>query len=284
MLSPETIAKIQKLSAEQQSSLIKQLDSHTLHADLVVKAEGVSLVDLEEFKEYRDNMRGSYSTDSIAEFHSFCKEQLAAFPSYPVFVNGPHMKATAIIDYGNSTAPGHCRFNASVKLERTALYNKLLNDLSNERFSQRELAETLEEYASHVQVFVEGAEGKEVAPLPKALAAIRKMSVDKVRNQSSEQNDYSAAASVMERVDIQAEGLRPVAFSFTCKPYTDLQERTFLLRISPITGRDALGFGLKVLKLEEIQEEIALEFKDKLIEGFADTEVKTFIGNYSPSN
>lgn len=282
-LSPETIEKIQKLSAEQQSSLIEQLDSKVLQADLAVKAEGVSITDLEQYKEHRDNMRGAFATDSIEEFHNFTKKQLDQFPAFPVFVNGPNMSAEAIIDFGDAKLPGHCRFTGSIKLERTALYKTLLSTINGERFTQRELAELLEEYQAHVQVIAETDEGKAPIDLPKALTAIRNMTVEKVRNTSSEQNSYSESASVLEKQQIQSAGLKPVAFSFTCKPYTDLIERTFLLRISPITRSNDVIFSLKVLTLEEIKEDIALEFKSLLVNGFADTGVTTYMGDYCPS-
>lgn len=281
MLSPETIEKIQKLSEAQQASLIEQLGREVLQADLAVKAEGVSLVNLEQYKEHRDNMRGSYSTDSIGEFHNYCKDQLETFTHFPVFVDGPEMQAKAIIDYGTADLPGHCRFNATVQLERTALYKALLNKIHETRYTQRDMAELLEEYASHVDVIVETDKGKEPVALPKALAAIRSMSVDNVRNVSSEQNSYSESASVLEKQSVNANSIKPVAFSFTCMPYNELKERTFLVRMSPIT-RDGISFSLKVLTLEETQEDIAQEFKAKLAEGFEGTEVKTFMGEYSP--
>lgn len=280
MLSPETIEKIQKLSAEQQSSLIEQLDKQVLHADLAVQAEGVSLVNLEKYKEHRDNMRGAFATDSIKEFHSFTKEQLAQFPAFPVFVNGPHMSAEAIIDYGDAKLPGHCRFTGRVKLEPTALYSTLLNNIHNNTFSQREFAELLEEYQANVQVIVETEDGKANADLVKSLASIRNMTVERLRNTSSEENNYTRGASVLEKQQIQSAGLKPIAFTFKCKPYTDLIERTFLIRISPITRNDSVIFALKVLTLEETKEDIALEFKSLLVDGFTDTGVTTYMGDY----
>lgn len=282
MLSPETIEKIQKLSEAQQKSLLDQVDSKFLLADLAVQAEGVSLVNLERYKEHRDNMRGDYSTDSIKEFHDFTKAQLEHFESFPVFVDGPNMKAEAIIDYGTAKTPGHCRFTAEIGLQRTALFKALCSKIHECTFGQRDLAELLEEYQAHVTVYVEGKEGKEAASLPKALAAIRSMTVDTVRNVSSEQQSYSESASVLEKQNIQAGGLRPIAFTFTCKPYTDLKERTFMLRISPITRGTDIYFSLKALVFEETLEEIADEFKQALAEGFKDTEVKTYMGKYNP--
>lgn len=280
MLSPETIEKIQKLSAEQQSSLIEQLDKQVLHADLAVQAEGVSIVNLEKYKEHRDNMRGAFATDSIKEFHSFTKEQLDQFPAFPVFVNGPHMSAEAIIDFGDAKLPGHCRFTGRVKLEPTALYSTLLSNIHNNTFSQRDFAELLEEYQANVQVIVETEDGKAPADLVKSLASIRNMTVERLRNTSSEENNYTRGASVLEKQQIQSAGLKPVAFTFKCKPYTDLIERTFLIRISPITRSDSVIFALKVLTLEETKEDIALEFKSLLIDGFADTGVTTYMGAY----
>lgn len=284
MLSPESIEKIQKLSVEQLKETTSEISKQVLHADLIAVPEGVTLKDLEKYQEYRNSMRGNFSTDSVAQFHMYCKAQTEQFPSYPVFINGPEMKAQAFVDYGSAVSPGHCKFTAGIALKRTALYTTLLNEIHEMNFTQRGLAEKLEEFAANVEVYLESDEGKKPVKLPRALASIRSMKSSHSVDISSEQNNYQSSASALEKQSINAGGDKPVAFTFKCKPYLDLKETAFVVRITPITKGNEIIFNLKVLMLEDLQEKMALEFNEILAKGFTETGIDTYIGCYQPAS
>lgn len=284
MFTPETISKIQELSVEQLKETTSQIDAQILHADLLAVPAGVSIKNLEQYKMNRDSMRGVFNTDSVDQFHAYCKAQTTEFPSFPVFINGPVMKAEAFIDYGSASSPGHCRFNAGIKLKATALYLTLINEIHGTTFNQRGLAELLEEYAPNVQVFIENDEGKEPVKLARGLSCIRSMKSSQSIDVSSEQNNYSSSSSALEKQSINSGNDKPVAFSFTCKPYLDLKEQSFLVRMTPITKGTEIVFNLKVLMLEDLQEKMAIEFSELLSKGFDETDIDTYIGVYQSSN
>ncbi|WP_244574776.1 DUF2303 family protein, partial [Escherichia coli] len=57
-------------------------------------------------------------------------------------------------------------------------------------------------------------------------------------------------------------------------------QRPFKLRLSIITG-DRPVLVLRIIQLEAVQEEMANEFRDLLVEKFKDSKVETFIGTFT---
>ncbi|WP_244581861.1 DUF2303 family protein, partial [Escherichia coli] len=74
--------------------------------------------------------------------------------------------------------------------------------------------------------------------------------------------------------------IMPVAFEFKCVPFEGLKERPFKLRLSIITG-DRPVLVLRIIQLEAVQEDMANEFRDLLVEKFKDSNVETFIGTFT---
>ncbi|STF30642.1 CPS-53 (KpLE1) prophage protein [Escherichia coli] len=58
-----------------------------------------------------------------------------------------------------------------------------------------------------------------------------------------------------------------MAFEFKCVPFEGLKERPFKLRLSIITG-DRPVLVLRIIQLEAVQEDMANEFRDLLVEKF----------------
>jgi uncharacterized protein YfdQ (DUF2303 family) len=57
-----------------------------------------------------------------------------------------------------------------------------------------------------------------------------------------------------------------------------LGSRDFTIRLSIITGGDRPAIGLRITRLDAVQEDIALEFKDLLVSDFSELTLKTYIG------
>ncbi|MCI5442354.1 DUF2303 family protein, partial [Escherichia coli] len=80
--------------------------------------------------------------------------------------------------------------------------------------------------------------------------------------------------------EAKTKDIMPVAFEFKCVPFEGLKERPFKLRLSIITG-DHPVLVLRIIQLEAVQEEMANEFRDLLVEKFKDSKVETFIGTFT---
>ena len=80
----------------------------------------------------------------------------------------------------------------------------------------------------------------------------------------------------MESVEAKTKDIMPVAFEFKCVPFEGLKERPFKLRLSIITG-DRPVLVLRIIQLEAVQEEMANEFRDLLVEKFKDSKVEPLL-------
>lgn len=171
--------------------------------------------------------------------------------------------------------PGHADNTAQIRLKKTAAYSALL-DINGERKSQKEQAEWLEDYADFITGFDKDGE---IIQATKAAAAIRKITIEANSSADFEDNDFSGKRSVMESVEAKTKDIMPVAFEFKCVPYEGLKVRPFKLRMSIITG-DRPVLVLRIVQIESVQEDIANEFRDLLVDKFKDSQVETFIGSF----
>ena len=172
--------------------------------------------------------------------------------------------------------PGHADNTATLKLKKTAPFSALLS-VNGERNSQKSLAEWIEDWADYLVGF--DANGDAIQAT-KAAAAVRKITIEANQTADFEDNDFSGKRSLMESVEAKTKDIMPVAFEFKCVPFEGLKERPFKLRLSIITG-DRPVLVLRIIQLEAVQEEMANEFRDLLVEKFKDSKVETFIGTFT---
>ncbi len=92
--------------------------------------------------------------------------------------------------------------------------------------------------------------------------------------------DFSGKRSVMESIEAKTKDIMPVAFEFKCIPYEGLAERAFKLRLS-ILANDTPVLVVRIIQLESVEESIASEFRDLLIEKFSGSVVETYIGTFN---
>ncbi|MCW2254386.1 uncharacterized protein YfdQ (DUF2303 family) [Providencia alcalifaciens] len=85
----------------------------------------------------------------------------------------------------------------------------------------------------------------------------------------------------MENVEAKSKDVMPATFGFTCIPYEELQNCTIKLRYSILTSQDTRTLVLRFVQLENLEEQIAQEFRDLLASKFEETQIETFIGNFS---
>ena len=177
---------------------------------------------------------------------------------------------------GTIDEPGHADNTATLKLKKTAPFSALLS-VNGERNSQKSLAEWIEDWADYLVGF--DANGDAIQAT-KAAAAVRKITIEANQTADFEDNDFSGKRSLMESVEAKTKDIMPVAFEFKCVPFEGLKERPFKLRLSIITG-DRPVLVLRIIQLEAVQEEMANEFRDLLVEKFKDSKVETFIGTFT---
>lgn len=234
--------------------------------------------DLEKFRPQRRRARGRMSTTSVDDFAAYCVTHRE--PGATVFIDAGKMRAVGVLNLGTPEQPGHADNQAVLELEQTAAY-KALRFACNSHKSQATLAEFLEDWPDAVQAFA----NSEQIPAPKAIAAIRKITIESLRKLESEEQQLSATRSAFESVAATSTEKLPTHIYFRCVPYAGLTERTFVLRLAIHTGDRAPQLSLRIINEELHSEQMAQELGVKLRETFGDhagdSPLPVLIGSYS---
>lgn len=247
----------------------------------VALPEGVKIADLEQYLENRRRYRGTMKTNLIGEFVEFVTSTIDGYSAYtgdsfPCFIDPQAMRAIAFFNLGDIDNPGHGDHQAKLSLQKTEAFQELLG-INGKRFDQRQLAEWLEDWIDHLQTF--GEDGTKELSLAASVAAIRRITIGTTAETTREEKTFGTRQSAMAEVEAKHKDQLPAFLKFTCEPYQGLQERTFTVRLSLITGEKP-QISARIVRLETAQEEMAKELEEKLRTGFEDSEVRTFVGEF----
>lgn len=234
--------------------------------------------DLEKFMPFRRRARGAMSTSIAADFARYCdahREEGAA-----VFVEADAMKAKAVLNLGNPDEPGHADNLAVYAPKKTAAYLAMLSHCGNSGgLSQKAAAEFLEDWRDNITC-IDGS-GTEI-PTPKAVAAVRRITIETARKLESEVASLSETRSAMEKVTATSVEPIPAFIHFKCVPYLDLAQRTFALRLGILTGQSTPMLQLRIQAGERHAEEMAQELAGMVRDAIGDA-MPVHIGTYNPA-
>ncbi|HFD6681250.1 TPA: YfdQ family protein [Providencia alcalifaciens] len=242
----------------------------------VAVPNGLEIVNLERYQNGRYRFRGSLKTTSINDFVKYSVGYSDA-PGVRCFIDAEDMIARTIFNLGTIEYPGHADNSALIVLKKTSPFSAVLS-VNGRKQGQKELAEWLEDWRDHLLAF--DADGN-VLDIKQAIGAVRRITIESSRSSDHEDSDFSARRSVMENVEAKSKDIMPAAFEFKCTPYDELQERAIKLRYSILTSQDTPTLVLRIVQLENLQELMAQEFRDILSAKFEETQIETFIGNFS---
>jgi len=241
-------------------------------APVIITPEGFSLSCLEKHMENRTTYRFDFSTKSIKDFGAYCKEFDMA--GGKCFVNSDCMYAQSIFDLGTYEAPLHQLHKATLQLDKTAAFKSLLS-LSGKHLSQKDAANFVEDWADNVVVT---SKDGVVMTINQAAKQLREITIEQVAKVDSQVGDFGESMSAFEKIEAKNQELIPASIKFTCSPYHGLGMREFTVRVGIITGEQKPSISLRIIKLEAQEEDMAEEFKEILVDMFADTQLATFIG------
>lgn len=240
----------------------------------VVLPKDVSVESIERLHTERFRFRGKLDTSSIEDFVRYSTGYAAE--GTRCFISTDKMSASSVFNLGTINNPGHADNKAVLTLKRTAPFTALLA-INGDRNDQKTLAEWLEDWSD----FLTGFDGDgAVIDAKKSAAAIRKITIEAIKSAEYEDQDFSGRRSVMESVEARTKDIMPVAFEFKCVPYEGLAERRFKVRMSILASNQPL-LVLRITQLEAYEEEMAVEFRDLLVEKFTDSKVETYIGVFN---
>lgn len=237
--------------------------------------EDVKVHDLEQYLPRRRRARGSMQTAYVAPFAQYTTAY--AEPGAAVFVDAEHMAASAVLDLGTKELPGHADHRAKLQPGKTAAYAALVG-INGRAQSQQQLAEFFEDWGSVAKVQFFGADGE--ITTGKALAAIRRITIENLRKVESEEQQLSANRTAFESVKASSHEPIPTTIYFAHKPYADLQERTFVLRLSILASDKAPMLVLRIQNLEAHTEDMGNELADLVRAAIGDA-LPVLLGSYS---
>lgn len=244
--------------------------------DLVAVNQNYSIQDTERFQTGRDRARGVLITPVFEDFKSYVLNHAEA-PA-PVFVDHKNVSAVAVLNFDQvGYAQGHCDHKAVLKLEPTVVWEKL-NQLKDNKLSQKRFATLLEDWAT---VFLATTESGESIHIAEAINAVRNMKVDGSVTRDAAVSNMSESRSVLERVEATSTaGKLPAYFEIADTAYVGLEEKTIRLRLLVNSADGEPSFALQIVKEELLRNEIVQEFKDKVIDLLPENQVR--IGTFNP--
>jgi uncharacterized protein YfdQ (DUF2303 family) len=235
------------------------------------------VVSLEHLGEGRSRFRGNYATDSLDSFAEYVKGNGSADFTADVFIDTEKMSTKAFFNLGDVADPGHGDWTAVLKLKPTPEFSAM-HDVKGKKLDQRALVEWIEDWGSCIVPI--DSEGQAIQP-KKALAAIRKLTIKATSEATHQDKDFGARRSAIEEIEASAEEGIPYALGFTVVPYVGLQQRSFTLRLSVLTGGDKPILVLRPVGLESAIEAIAQEFRRVLADRVGDA-ASLHIGTFTP--
>lgn len=270
-MNKEAIQQIQKTA--NMVEMNQELNKVGTHVPTMLVPEGFKVIDLEDQMKLRANFRFNFSTKSIRDFVDYSKE--FDKQGAKCFVDSDSMSAKVIFDIGTEAKPEHQRNKANLQLNETSAYKAVLR-LDCEHLSQKDTANFIEDWADLISIETGSGEPMTIAQASNALTS---MTIESARQLKSEVGDFSESLSAMERVEVANKGKMPSRLKFICLPYLGLAKRELNIRLSILTGGNRPEVSLRIVGLEPLQEDIAEEFKELLVEEFTGSKLQTFIGN-----
>lgn len=216
--------------------------------------EHFKLHDLEPYLPQRRRARGKMTTAYVQPFADYTRSY--AGPGAVVFVNAEEMAATAVLDLGTIEKPGHADNRAVLAPSKTAAHDALRR-INGQPKSQQTLAEFIEDWGALALMTFANEQGD--ITHSQALAAIRRITIESARKVDNEEKALSASRTAFESVAATSADPIPTLITFTCKPYADLQPRTFAIRLSILTNDSKPQLVLRIQNLETHVEQMGQE-------------------------
>ncbi len=235
------------------------------------------LHDLEPYMPIRRRARGMMETSVVADFAAYVTQHREEGAC--VFVNMDSLSATAILNLGTPTAPGHADNRAKFEAHQTAAYKALMGVAHGMPLKQTALAEFLEDWTYMITCIDDTKEVPEIIPPRRAVAAVRSITVEALRKRENVEQQLRTQQSTFESVQASSSETLPTRIRFVTEPYKGLLSRAFEARVSVTTTGDKPALVLRIVNAEQHLEEMAKELSD-LIRG-ALPGMMVAIGDYS---
>lgn len=269
MFTKEAIQELTKAQA-----ISAAAEAVTNHEEaLVALPTDFALHDLEKYMDTRRRARGVMNTPNVIDFAKYVTDNKEAGAA--VFIQQDSMTAIAVLNLGTPDAPGHADNLAKLAPKKTAAYSALKGVATGVAHKQQTVAEFLEDWPGQVQCFND--EG--VISPAKAIAAVRKITIESLKKLESAEAQLSASRSAFESVQATSTEPLPTTIYFKTIPFHGLEERNFVLRLGVVTSGDKPAVTLRIVNQEQHDEDMAVELASLV--SSAVTDLPVLIGDYT---
>jgi|APLak6261669087_1056070.scaffolds.fasta_scaffold08182_2 uncharacterized protein YfdQ (DUF2303 family) len=247
----------------------------------IVIPNDYKLLSLEHLKPEPDHFRGQFSTNVLSQFISYLDQNGTC--NTGVFINKEAMKAKAIIDMGNALSPEWGKHTAAATLERTPAYAALMR-LADERMDQQFFIDFAEDWQDNLTFYFDDSS---YAGVPEGFTfkqhinSLRKLTTTAKSTSENEIGNFAANRSALESIEISSGNDRPpTGFLFKVIPYDGFKEVCFDCSLRAMNNDDkSVRLKFRITALDQHQETIAEQFREKIESGIDVAEIKIFIGN-----
>lgn len=243
------------------NKIIASTSEKTDHSLFMAVPKDYALASLEKFAGKPNRFRGHYITHLIDEFTAYLNDNANEFTG--IFVDTIKSTAHAIIDMGDANTAQWGDHTATINLKKTPEFAKLIATKDTES-DQLAFIDFIEDWQQQI-VFIDGTDEAKTMTLPNAITAIRKLTVSKTNESTSEVGDFAAGMSSTDFIELKAQGdILPKGFYFTCQPYEGLREIRLECRLRAVTKDKEVKLKYRILALDRILDGIGVEFKEHL--------------------
>lgn len=243
----------------------------------VALPESFKLHDLERGQQHRARARGTMLTSSINDFADYTVTH--AEGGARVFVDPETSRAVAVLNLGTKDRPGFADNLAIFQPRRTAEFLALL-EITGKPKAQKDIAEFLEDWgATHGRAF--GASGGDEIAMPRAVAAVRSITIKTMQQLAAEDGNLNASRSQFESVSAESVGSTlPTHFVFAIAPHHGLPIHDFRIRLGVVTGGDKPQVILRVASMDAHAQKCSEEVSAAVIQAMGNSQIPVSVGTY----
>lgn len=254
MLDKEAITHLQSIAVAAAGAS----KEHTDHGFLMVPP-GFKTESLDQFMRCTSHFRESFRTDHIQSFI----EYLDSNDAMPCYIDKKGMCAKVIFDAGDIHEPGHRLHQAYLDLTISPLFKSARNMAALHMCSQRDLAEWLEDWRTHLSA--ESAFGEEIE-LRKVINAVRNFQVRGKSGSDHSQESLKASKSAFAQIEANNKDHIPEFIIAHGEPYFGLPDIDIAMRLSVrlSTDDEPPMFSLSIVRADHLMNTIAESFAETI--------------------
>lgn len=232
----------------------------TLPENLTPVPVNWKLEDIEKHLDMPTRHRLAIATHDIEGFIAVSNESPA--PDKACYVDDDKLGAVTFFNLGTPEKPGHADHKIALTLRATAEYKELCR-IDGHAMDQRAMAEWLEDWREFITpVWPEGVQAE---GMTKAISVIRNLTIDAKKQTEHTVADFGAEKSDLEKIEARGRDLPPPSrFIFNCNPYQGLDDRAIELRLSVITSGNGPSYKLRIVRADQLKQDLAEEFAEHL--------------------